>query len=248
METLTKKEQNKYKITVIGEVYETYNYEMFKTLEGNRDTNNSHIQKLIKSMEEIYIISPIIINSDLCIIDGQHRFESAKELGLPIRYIIDKNADLRAVQLLNAKSKDWSPNDYMESYIKLGNQEYIEYKKFLKRYKFTHQVCQSLLCGVASGTELFNNGDFKITQYKFAERVADFTLDSLEYYEGSKRRSYIYAITSLMKNKNFKEIEFLRKLKKQRSKMYDCAKTSQYIDLIEDIYNYRNKNKVNLRF
>lgn len=83
---------------------------------------------------------------------------------------------------------------------------------------------------------------------KFGIRVADFILDSIDIYEGSKRRSYIYAIASLMKNKNFSEKEFLRKLSSQRSKMYDCAKTTQYVDLIEIIYNYKNRNKINLRF
>jgi hypothetical protein len=246
METM---EKTKPRQTIIGQIYETYNYELFKTLDGNRDTTKSHIAKLVESMEEIYLLSPIIVNKDMAIIDGQHRYEAAKVLGLPIRYIVDKNADLRAVQLLNAKSKDWTPNDYMDSYIKLGYEEYKSYKKFKIDTGFTHNVCQELLSGGKSSRArtMFKTGEFQVKSLLIGYAVYDVIKECERLYDGANRRSFIYAIHTLLKNKNFKPKVFIKKLSAQRAKMYDCAKTSQYIDLIEEIYNYRNKNKVNLR-
>jgi hypothetical protein len=185
------------------------------------------------------------------IIDGQHRFEAAKRLELPIRYIIDKEAGLRAVQLLNARSKDWTPQDYMESYINLGYEQYIKYKEFKETYKLPHQTAQCLLYSNASDgrkrSEYFNMGKFKINRLAIATKVAMLANECLEYYEGSKRRSFIFALLTVCQKKAFVPKEFIRKLSMQRSKMYDCSKTSQYIELIEDIYNYRNKKKINLR-
>jgi len=242
--------EEKKAITIIGNVYETYNYEMFRTIEGNRDTNKTHIKRLMSSMEEMYLMSPIIVNSKMEIIDGQHRYESAKNLELPIRYIVDISAGLRAVQLLNAKNKDWTPTDYMESYIKLGNKDYILYKEFKEKYKLPHQVCQVLLNGSFGRTVShgFNNGEFKIQNLEYSETVAQTVTESYEYYQGSKRRSYVYAIAKLSKKEEFNSNKYIRKLKIQQSKMYDCSNTAQYIELIESIYNYKNRKKVNLRF
>ncbi len=245
--------EEKKAITIIGNIYETYNYELFKTLEGNRGTNKGHIKSLTSSMEEIYLISPVIVNSKMEIIDGQHRYEAAKGLGLPIRYIIDKDASLRAVQLLNAKSKDWTPTDYMESYISLGNKEYVKYKLFYEKYKFNHTSCQALLNGNSairgqSSASQFNEGLFVCKDYDHATKIADLVKLSGEYYAGYKRRSYIFAIAELMKNNNFDYKQFLIKLNTQRDKMFDCTSKLKYIELIEDIYNYRSRKKVNLRF
>ena len=49
-------------------------------------------------------------------------------------------------------------------------------------------------------------------------------------------------------NDNFDIMIFINKLKLQPGKLYDLPTVSQYKILIEEIYNYRNRNKVNLRF
>ena len=69
-----------------------------------------------------------------------------------------------------------------------------------------------------------------------------------KYYSGYKRRSFIYAMIGLFKNKNFDFNEFIHKLKTQPSAMVDCTDTQQYLSLIEEIYNYRRREKVNLRY
>jgi hypothetical protein len=68
------------------------------------------------------------------------------------------------------------------------------------------------------------------------------------YYIGAKRRSFIYAMLQLFKNPNFEFTEFLQKLKCQPTALVDCANTTQYVSLIEEIYNYRRREKVNLRY
>ena len=74
----------------INEVYETNDYSQFKFLNNNRDISTKHVNKLIKSMKEKRLISPILINESGQIIDGQHRFEAQKNLGFPVPYIVQK--------------------------------------------------------------------------------------------------------------------------------------------------------------
>ena len=73
---------------VVYQVYKTNNYDIFKLMPNNRNVNLTHVGRLKLSFKEMYLISPIIVNSRMEIIDGQHRLHAAKELNLPIYYII----------------------------------------------------------------------------------------------------------------------------------------------------------------
>jgi hypothetical protein len=68
------------------------------------------------------------------------------------------------------------------------------------------------------------------------------------YYSGIRRRYFIYAMMQLLQKPQFEFIEFLQKLKIQPLALQDCTDINQYILLIEEIYNYKRRDKVNLRF
>jgi hypothetical protein len=68
------------------------------------------------------------------------------------------------------------------------------------------------------------------------------------YYIGVRRRAFIYTMMSLFRNPNFEFTEFLQKLKTQPTALQDCTNISNYKVLIEEIYNYRRREKVNLRY
>jgi hypothetical protein len=52
----------------------------------------------------------------------------------------------------------------------------------------------------------------------------------------------------LMRKPQFEFTEFIAKLRLQPSALFDCQTTAQYVSLIEEIYNYRRRDKVNLRY
>jgi hypothetical protein len=61
-------------------------------------------------------------------------------------------------------------------------------------------------------------------------------------------RWFVYAIARLLKKKEFDFNEFIQKLKIQPKALQVCNDVNQYVSLIEEIYNYRRRLKVNLRF
>ena len=80
------------KITQIV-VYETTDYEQFGKLKGNRNINEAQVIGIRNSIEKIgYQPVPILVNERLEVIDGQHRLEAARTLGIPIYFIIQKGA------------------------------------------------------------------------------------------------------------------------------------------------------------
>jgi len=235
---------------LISQVHTTESYFLFKPIDGNRNKNLLHINRLKKSMQDNYLFTVITVNENYEIIDGQHRFDVIKELNLPLNYIICSGYGLREVHILNQISKTWNADDYLTGYCNLGYVDYIKYKEFKDQYDLGHNECMSVLSGRAIKTQVdnFYTGDFKIKDYNEACNIVDKIFLTAPYYEGFKRRSYIYAMMNLFRNTNFEFTEFIQKLKTQPKAMVDCTNQSQYVALIEEIYNYRRREKVNLRY
>ena len=73
----------------IGKIYETKNYDKFIKKEWNRDINQNNINKIDKSVKENgWLITPIIVNENYEIIEGQHRYYYAKQNNLVIYLLL----------------------------------------------------------------------------------------------------------------------------------------------------------------
>lgn len=234
----------------INQVHTTTDYFLFKSIEGNRNKSLLHINRLKKSMSENYLFTIIIVNEKYEIIDGQHRFDVIQELKLPLNYIVCKGYGLNEVHILNQNSKTWTSDDYLDGYCKLGYKDYLKYKEFKELYGIGHYECMWLLNGsqLSNPTQVFFTGDFKIKNYNEACKIIEKIMLVEPYYEEWKRRSFIFAMLQLFKNPNFELTEFLQKLKLQPTALSNCSTTNQYVSLIEEIYNYRRREKVNLRY
>ena len=235
------------------QVHTTTDYFLFKSIEGNRNKNLMHINRLRDSMTENYLFTIIIVNEKYEIIDGQHRFEVIKELNLPMHYIICKGYGLNEVHVLNQNSKTWKSDDYLEAYCNLNYPHYVNYNIFKNRYQMGHKLCMAILGGTsfspgANQIKEFHKGEFVLKDFKKACGLAEKIEIIGQYYDGNKRAGFVFAMLKLFKNDNFEFTEFLQKLKNQPTSLLDCANTDQYLSLIEEIYNYRRKLKVNLRY
>ena len=233
-----------------NQVHTTTDYFLFNPIEGNRNKNLLHINRLKKSMAETYLFTVIIVNEKYEIIDGQHRFDVIQELKLPLNYIVCNGYGLNEVHILNQNSKTWTSDDYLDGYCKLGYKDYLKYREFKELYGIGHYECMWLLNGsqLSNPTQVFFTGDFKIKNYNEACKIIEKIMLVEPYYNEWKRRSFILAMLQLFKNPNFELTEFLQKLKLQPTALSNCSTTNQYVSLIEEIYNYRRREKVNLRY
>jgi hypothetical protein len=234
-----------------SQVFTTYDYALFSPIDGNRVKSLLHINRLKKSMRQNYLFTIIIVNDQYEIIDGQHRFDVIKELNLPLHYVVCTGYGLDEVHILNQNSKTWNIDDYLTGYCSLGYKQYIKYAEFKKKHGIGHQECLNILGGSVNHkthAEAFYTGKFEIKNIDEAETIVAKIHKIATYYAGYKRRSFIYAMLQMFKNLNFDFDEFMQKLKLQPTALKDCTTTTQYVALIEEIYNYRRKDKVGLRF
>jgi hypothetical protein len=233
-----------------NQVQKTTNYDMFRPIDGNRNLNELHKNRLKKSMEENYLFTVIIVNENYEIIDGQHRFNCIKELDLPLYYIVCHGYGIKEVHILNENNKTWNMDDYLAGYVNLGHQHYITYATFKEKYKFSHNVCMALLGKDHKKKyfQVFARGEFSVENYRKACEIAEMIMRIAPYYNGYTRREFVCTMISLIKNKKFDFEHFLSKLKKQTTSLTDCTTQEAYKLLIEDIYNYKSREKINLRY
>lgn len=234
------------------EILVTKNYDQFIVLDGNRALNERHINELVNSMSEEQCISPIQVNENMAVIDGQHRLNALKRLKKPVYYYVVKGASLKTVQRLNSYTKNWATEDYLESYINAGIDDYRLYGEFKKTYKFGNTVNILLLTG--SGDRhveeaKFKNGQFKIKNWDAAVEMAKKLEGVAEWVSFYKERSWCYALIKAIRTKGFNYKVFQHKCSYQQRKLVKCANTEQYLELIEEVYNYKAQtaDKLSLR-
>ena len=239
-----------------NQIHVTTNYRQFKILHGNRKMSSGHVSALIKSMTEKYIPVPIIVNQHNEIIDGQHRFQAIENLGLPLHYIVMDDLGLPDVQRLNARNKNWTLDDHLDSYCDLGVQSYIQFKKFKIEHKFANRENLTLLLNNRiAGTndeKSFKSGGLAISeqQLKKANKRAREILDLTIFYrqhenksKGVRNRDFVNAMVLAYNQERFHYLEFQNQLKKKhnatKNKLEDLASQVAYQSLIEKIYNYQ---------
>ena len=251
----------------VNKVYQTRNLSMFKEIQGNRVPNLQHVNRLTESIKEYGMkCNPILVNEHMQVIDGQHRLLAAKNAESFIYYIVINGYSLQEVHTLNLNQKNWTKKDFMIGYADMGVKSYVKLRDFYNDNKdFGFSNCVALCSNRAGAqnsdlsqsirggkkinmTEIFESGTWKGKDFNLAQVYANQIRMIKPYYSGYNRHTFVRTMIGMFLNKNFNYFEFMKKLKLQPTALQDCANAGQFKMMIEDIYNYRNRNKVNLRY
>ena len=213
--------------------------------------------------------NPILVNERMEVIDGQHRLMAAKEAESFVYYIIVNGYSLNEVHTLNLNQKNWSKKDFMEGYANMGVESYIKLRDFVNKnddYTFNDSIalCQNTGTGNSrslttlslarnsiklDGTaQIFEQGTWKCGDIILAQDIANKIRMIKPYYLGYNRSAFVSTMMILIQKEIFDFNEFMHKIRLQPTALVDCANREQYKTLIEDIYNYRSRNKVSLRY
>ena len=242
----------------IASVYETYDYDKFHIMEkGNREID--HYKKIATQMNEQFLFTVIIVNEKFEIIDGQNRFLASKELHKPIRYIIVEGYGVEQVRMYNMEARNWQKKDFVKSYADEGKKEYVKMMEFQKRYPdFPISICEfflrmSLTCDYDKKRHLNHSaiprGLFVIKDFETSCKLADMVIAYKPFCENQsspiyRRREFVAAIIKLYRCEDFDNELVLKKIKLNPRAFTPCVNSDDYIRMIEDIVNFRSRNKV----
>ena len=251
----------------VNKVYKTNDLSIFKQIAGNRVPNPQHIKRLKTSILQYGMLcNPILVNESMEVIDGQHRLLASKEAGSFIYYIILNGYNLNQVHTLNLNQKNWTKKDFMEGYADMGIESYMKLREFSENNKdYNFSDCISLCSNISSSlngninrdrvlhpelsiTQVFEEGTWAGKDFKLAQEWADKIRLVKPYYNGYNKTTFVKTMITLFKNDIFDYSEFMHKIRLQPKALVDCATIEQQKLLIEEVYNYRSRQKVNLRY
>lgn len=233
----------------MNQIKSTTTYDKFVMLEQNRDIIPSHVKHLKKSFKTRNFMQylPILVDENLNVIDGQHRLLAAKELGIPVYYMIVSELEHKDIITFNATSRRWNMGDYLKYWVHAGLPDYIVMKDFVEKYGFNLNITIAILSlGVYKGNlwELFRRGDFKIKDVSASRILAEKVLRLQPFHEGRILRDFVYA-TKKLEDFGISIDTLIYKIKDSRIKIQKSTSTLYYLRQFEFILNFRRKKEEN---
>lgn len=229
-------------ITITGKTYRTYNYDIFKRLEGNRAVLSLRVKRVKRSIENNgYIFSPIVVNEKYEVIDGQARLEALKILEMPVDFVIADGAGIRECIALNANGTSWKIQDYIESYCEQEYEDYIRFNELLNNYpNIAFKIKSSIALGITTppheilreGRLIFNKKD-----QRTAEEDLNFVNKFTSYLKTIKGRNEYYYFALVFAHRlpdvdNKRLVEVV-----QRSVLPPVPDVRSALDNLSDAYN-----------
>lgn len=241
------------------QIQETKDYEVFKNFVCNRKLHEGNLKKLQKSISEDNLLKsrPILIDEDFKVIDGKHRLEVARRMGIPIWYQIHECSKPEDIIKLNNAVKSWGISDYLNFYSKNNHINYLELDKFIEKNKIDVNIALHLL-NPQRDTGFYKN--FKEGNYQFPDNSEYLEVitrknmvdETIEYIKKKTSGNKIYldrvtfycALVAFFSKEHFQYDVFTKKLQYKLDFMRPCSKKEEYLKILKDIYNWKNHTPI----
>lgn len=228
-------------------------YSKFSILDENRNIDHNHIDKIKASITKHGYLSsnPIIVDENMNIVDGQHRFLACKEMGLPIDYEVVEDSQSMIIDL-NTTQKKWSIYDYLKYYaVKDKNENYTRVLNLMGKYKTSAQMIFSIALRRGMGGEItraVRDGNLKfgtdeVTRVENCFKKIDIISRNLK--KGKVTR-LVQALMHISRNPLFSWDRMLRQSELYPTVAYNCRSIAEYIVMLKELYNFNIRKAAKL--
>lgn len=203
---------------VVNRVYETTDYSIFKPHKRNR---NVVTRKDMLGQAKIGIVSPLIVNGEMIVIDGQNRLHHSMLVGAPVKYIIDESLTVDDIARMNTNQEKWTLIDWIESYANEGREEYEKLIHILNNHYSDATLVSGLCINLTSASEarkVVMSGEFRIKNYETIIFFFQYLNRFLEETKANKNSPTTKAVYQLFR---IKKVDKDRLIKKVRSLRFD---------------------------
>lgn len=221
---------------------------------GNRDVNN--IRRIKRSIEKVgQVLAPILVNEKMQIVDGQHRLEAFKEMGLPVPYIIQKGAGIDECRAMNVAMTNWTTKNFIQSYSDEGILSYQYLDILVKR--FTGKIgvegviytCSPDGCPATGGSNYLpiKEGRFVLTEKEYfeAEKRLD-GMTALGFVDFMKKhemhqRTFVPAVVYAFQHPDVSPEKLMKALNRNPMNVIRCSSIEDQLRNFDELYNYKVK-------
>lgn len=234
-------------------INKTYDYDMFKLLDYNRPTKESHIKALMDSMSKDYIIDPIKVNKFMGVIDGQHRLEACRRLKLPVYYMVYNKVRTKAIISLNKNNRNWQDADYLNYYIKLENLNYIRLKAFMEENNLSIFEVLALSDSFGSNKQvrdIFRDGEYIFNKKSLIDIVGKYNiirrLAPLQVRPALILTGFLYKHPKFLENPDYWK-RLSRKLQMYPNMIKGLSTKEDILKGAEELFNHNEKKLFRVR-
>jgi len=232
----------------ITSVLETRDYSMFRPSDRNRPveprpglaeslTANGWIPSMPMSVKKNGV--------GFVILDGQHRFEEAKRVGIPVRYVVLAPKEAFEPSEINQHARTWGIKDYIACEIKRGNTHYAQLRDFHDTTGLEYRICASILGGqqAASGNKIkaVKDGSFRVTSMDFARKIAAMVDACAPFVKWARKSHFVDALSKCACVPDFSAQQFIDRVNSTPGMLTNCPTADAFLDMIEEIYNHRSR-------
>lgn len=233
----------------------TKDYDLFIFRDDNRaKINHRHVDILVESikMKNMLELKPISVNEKMEIIDGQHRLLAAKKLGCDIYFNVTQGADAKDIIAMNL-ALGWGIQDYLNFFIKLGNENYRKLEQFTREKNFTLQAALNITTKWdQAGRKKFKQGlyIFNLEQSEIRFQICVETIDKIKRSNGfshfSRASRFWKALIRLTSHDDFDEKKWFKNMDKFIERFTPKANSRDYLKLFIEVHNFGNQRKIEL--
>ena len=214
----------------------TKDYSLFSFLDNNRSVKRSHVENLKKKIKEtdMTMCYPIMVDADMRIIDGQHRFYACKELGLPIYYVVDDDDDAEQAMInCNKINKKWEMMDWLRYRANKNGGCYKQLLDFVQQTGTTISNAMVIYPGKAINAATLRAGttDFGVNEKAF-DIVHFLQSEYVKELSFRNTRPFNLAIRIAFDEYSKKQMD---KLKRKILRVSQCSNYKQYLTVFSNI-------------
>ena len=228
---------------------ETLTKPELKFKESNRAINRTHVEKIKESIKKHGFLEDkaILVDEDFNILDGQHRFMACIELDIEPIYKVIQNADKNLMIDLNSTQSSWGMMDYIHYFASQGIESYQWLSSFMEKNKINSTLALALINSEDGRTsKAIKTGTFEAEEsaFVFAQQVFEFAQMISSECKLPLNRYLCASLRNLSKMREFHWDRLLEQTRHYRDRVYQCSKTTSYIDMFKSVYNFRKVNRI----
>ena len=238
------------------QIASTDKYDVFKEHGEQPPMKPAHMKRLMRSMMKNGFVPAKAIHvyrdgKFLRIIDGHNRFCVARQLGIPVYYVIGDKTEASLIDDLNSAARVWSNADFLNMYVQRNHPDYITLQKYINK-GIPITIASSMLFGEMPGSNnairLVRDGAFKVKTTKLIDKLVG-TVEKMAKHNSIVRNClFLEAIGIMLTIPGFDPEVLIDRVSVNPRMLERCATRDQAFDLLEEIYNFRARERINIAF
>lgn len=252
--TITMRKDTKTPDSMQSEVFRTKDYNKFKFVESNRPIHPKHLENLKHDIEFNNLLAefPLVVNPGFEILDGQHRFRAAQDLGLEIYYIISDKMRVQDVPKANQSNRKWLSEDFVHFYAENGYAEYIKFLDFQRKYKVSFSDLETFFITSSKlRMKALKEGKFvfALDEETFKEDFLKLKtlIQSIKDYLGSpawiQSRAWKRAIWNIIMDESINFDYLMKKLPFKVKLFRPIGRVQDGVEILKEIHNFQRRSK-----